>query len=320
MSIEDDAIALLRAEAAAILGLADSLGRSFAAAVVQISATTGRVIVSGLGKSWHVGQKISATMASTGTPSFSLHAGEARHGDLGRLVAGDTLLALSNSGETDELLTLAEAAVALGVPVISMTAGSDNSLARLATHTLVLGALKEAGPLNIAPTVTTTAMLALGDALAMGAAKIGGLKAEEYARYHPGGSIGRHLMTVRGLMRTGDAAPTATEDCTIRNALIAMSGARAGAIVVVQDSRVVGIFTDGDLRRSLGSQKSLLDAPLSQVMTKNPVTISCDRLATVALDELSSRQIDELVVVDKNGDFVGLLDLQDLVAAGIARG
>ena len=162
-------------------------------------------------------------------------------------------------------------------------------------------------------------MLALGDALAMGVAKIRGLKVEEYARYHPGGSIGRHMMTVRGLMRTGDAAPIATPGLSIRAALIELSSARACAFVIVQGRRVVGIFTDGDLRRSLGAEKSLLDAPLSQVMTTNPITISCDSLATAALEELSSRQIDELVVVNKNGDFAGLLDLQDLVAAGIAR-
>ena len=319
MTIQDDAIALLRAEAAAILSLADTVDGSFTAAVEQIAATVGRVIISGLGKSWHVGQKISATLASTGTPSFAVHAGEASHGDLGRLVAGDTLVALSNSGETDEVLVLAQAAVDLGVPVISITAGNENSLARLAKHTLTLGDLKEAGPLNIVPTVTTTAMLALGDALAMGVAKVRGLKVEEYARVHPGGSIGRHMMTVRGLMRTGDAAPTATPDLCIREALIAMSSARAGAMVVVQGSCVVGIFTDGDLRRSLGAENSLLDAPLSQVMTTNPITISCDSLATTALEVLSSRQVDELVVVNKSGEFAGLLDLQDLVAAGIAR-
>jgi arabinose-5-phosphate isomerase len=310
---------VLRAEAAAVAGVVDHLDGAFVDAVHAVLACTGHVVVVGIGKSWLVGQKISATLASTGTPSHALHAAEALHGDLGRLRPGDVLLAMSNSGETEEVLRCIGPARGVAATVIALVGRRDSSLARHADMVLCVGEPPEADPLGLAPTASTTAALALGDALALAVARARELTEAEYARYHPGGALGRRLMRVADLMRTGDRCPRARPDERVADALLRMTRVRAGAIAVVSDQdQLVGLFTDGDLRRALAQGASALDRALADVMSTRPTTVRPDTRVTAAAGVLGARQFDELPVVDDAGRLVGMLDIQDVVAAGLA--
>lgn len=307
---------VLEAEAAAVRGVVKYLDTGFSAAVDALLDCTGRVVVVGVGKSWLVGQKLSATLASTGTPSYCVHATEAAHGDLGRLCVGDVLLALSYSGETAEVLRCVQAAHERSLPVLALTGMTAGRLAQLADVLLCIGKVEEAGPLGLAPSASTTAMLALGDALALGVARERRLTEAEYARMHPAGSLGLRLQTVRERMRTGDRCPRARPTTPVAEALLAMTRVRAGAMAVVdEEDRLVGLFTDGDLRRALAGGEQLLQRPLAEVMTPGPTTAGPELRVEAAAGLLAAHGFDELPVVDARGVLLGMLDIQDLLQA-----
>jgi len=309
---------VLREEAQALAEVARRIETSFKRAVDLINACKGRVIVTGMGKAGIIAQKISSTLSSTGTPSFFLHPAEAIHGDLGRVTRYDLLLALSNSGETEEVNRLLHPVRKIGAKVISITGGRNSTLAKSSDIVLNMGRIKEACPLGLAPTSSTTAMLALGDALALTVLKRRGFSREDYARYHPGGMLGRQLMNVEELMRTGRANPTVRPDTKVKDALLAITEARAGAVTVLDArGRLAGIFTDGDLRRQLAVNPNLMETPVRKVMTRQPLTIKKGRPATEALRILKENKIDELPVVDRANKVIGLIDVQDLLAAGL---
>ena len=305
---------ILKAESEAILQLIPLLDERFTQAVAWILQCKGRIVVSGMGKSGIIGEKISATLASTGTPSLSLHPAEAIHGDLGRVINEDIVLALSKGGETDELIRLLPLLKKIGARIIAITEKEESTLAQHSNLVLLMGKINEACPLGFAPTASTSAMLALGDALAMCVAKKRNFTKEEFALFHPGGSLGRQLMQVSELMRTGDANPIITPSTTVMDALMAITAARAGAISVINsEQKLVGIFTDGDLRRRLRAGEDLTRLPISKVMTPNPIAITDDTLAVEAVKLLKERQIDEVPVVDKDFHPVGMLDVQDIL-------
>jgi arabinose-5-phosphate isomerase len=308
---------VLRAEAAAIEQLCSRIDGDFSEAVERILACSGRVVVTGMGKPGFIAQKISATFASTGTPSLFLHPAEALHGDLGRLVPGDLVLALSNSGETEEILRLLPALKRMGAPIIAVTGGQKSALAAASDVVLEIGPVPEACPLGLAPTTSTVALLALGDALAMTVLHRRGFSPEQFAELHPAGALGRRLLRVREVMRTGAANPTVTEDTSLRETAAVMSTVgRPGAASVVDDSgKLVGIFTDGDLRRLVQQDDVDFTRSVSGVMGRNPRTIGPDDLAVTAAEILREGQIDQLPVVDPDGRPVGLLDVQDLLSA-----
>ncbi|MBI4615938.1 MAG: KpsF/GutQ family sugar-phosphate isomerase [Planctomycetes bacterium] len=317
-SVLDVAREVMEVEAAAIRRVADLLDDSFERAVRMLTCCEGRVVVSGMGKSGIVGQKISATLASTGTPSLSLHPAEAVHGDLGRVVRGDCLIALSNGGETEELLRLIDPVKRIGAPILAITGNPRSTLARHADIVLSIGKIDEACSLGLAPTASTTAMLALGDALAMAVARERNFTREEYALYHPGGRLGRSLLSVREIMRTGDANPVVSPETPVKEVLFAITRARAGwAVVVAPDGMLAGIFTDGDLRRHLEKGGAVLADPVGIHMTKKPFQIAPERLASEALAILKAREVDGLPVVEADGRPVGWLDVQDLLQAGL---
>lgn len=305
--------AVVQAEAEALGKVAASLDGVFVEASRRVASCAGRVVVLGVGKSWLIGQKISATLASLGTPSFPLHAGEAVHGDLGRLVAGDLVLALSNSGRTDEVLRCVPSCRARGVGLIALTADGDSPLARAADLTLAIGAHPEPGPLGMAPTASTTAALAVGDALALAAAALRGFSAGDWAAAHPGGALGVPFKRVRDVMRQAARVAVAAPDDLVRDALWSMTRARAGMVSVVDQGRLVGVFTDGDLRRSLGRDPGVLDRAIRAVMTTSPLCVAADALVAAACASMAARQVDEVPVVDADGALVGVLDVQDLL-------
>jgi len=313
---------VLRAEAAAIRALLRRMGKGFLDAVEAIHRCEGNVVVTGLGKSGIVGQKISATFASTGTPSTYLHAAEALHGDVGRVRRNDLVLAISFSGETAEVLLLVPVVRKIGARLLSITGNPASRLARLSDLALDLGRIEEACPMGLVPTSSTTATLALGDALAMTAARRRRFTREDYALFHRGGSLGRQLITVGEVMRRGREVPTVRPAATVQEALRAVTGiggARAGATLVVDGrGRLVGIFTDGDLRRRLGEGKGFLDRPIRDVMTRTPVTVRDSTLVAEALRILKDRKIDEVPVLDSRGRPVGMLDVQDILEIGVA--
>lgn len=324
----DSAREILEIEGRAILELAGGLTEELAVAVELVLEATGdekkgRVIVTGMGKAGIVGQKISATLASTGTPSWSIHPAEAPHGDLGRITGDDVVLALSKSGETAEILRLINHVKRIGARVISLTAASDSRLGRYSDVCIAIGDAPEACPLGLAPSTSTTVMLAVGDALALTVLKRRGLTRERFARFHPGGALGRALIKVEEVMRTGDANVVVSPEDVVREVITAISGVpnsrgRAGAACVVdEDGRVVGFFTDGDLRRSLEKHgASLLSMPISEVMSTTPTTIETGRLACDASKIMEDHKWDELPVVDAEGRLVGLIDVQDLLHHG----
>jgi arabinose-5-phosphate isomerase len=316
--IVDYAREVIRAEAEALAQLPARLNGAFARAVEMVLACPGRVVVTGMGKPGFIAQKISATFASTGTPSLYLHPAEALHGDLGRLVPGDLVLALSNSGETDELLRLLPAIRRLGAPIVAMTSGIRNSLADRADVVLEIGPVPEACPLGLAPTASTVALLAIGDALAMAVQHRRGFSPEQFASLHPGGALGRQLLRVRDVMRTGTRNPTVRWDVSLRETAAVMTrteGRPGAASVVDAQGKLIGIFTDGDLRRLVQRGEVDFARPVSAVMGKSPRTVSPDDLATSAAEMLRHSQVDQLPVVDDGGRPVGLLDVQDLLAA-----
>lgn len=306
-------------EARALGALAARQDGGFAEAVRTMLHCRGRVVVMGMGKSGHVGRKIAATLASTGTPAFFVHPAEASHGDLGMVQPGDVVLAISNSGESEELSRILPVLKRQGVPLIAMTGKPQSSLARHADIVLDSGVEKEACPLNLAPTASTTVQMALGDALAVALLDARGFRAEDFARSHPGGALGRRLLTtVADVMRAGDAAPSVPMDADFSRVMREMSAKGLGATLVVDgDARVVGIFTDGDLRRLLESGTDLRQLRAEQLMHARPRSIRPDALAADAAHLMEQYRINSLPVTDAEGHLVGALNTHDLMLAKV---
>jgi arabinose-5-phosphate isomerase len=317
------AIALAREtfdiEAAAVLGLKQRVGASFAQAVSMVLTIQGRVVVMGMGKSGHIGRKIAATLASTGTPAMFVHPAEASHGDLGMITAGDLVLAISNSGESQEMAAVLPVLKRLGTPVVAMTGNAHSTMAQHADLWLDTTVDKEACPLNLAPTASTTAQLALGDALAVALLDARGFRAEDFARSHPGGALGRKLLThVTDVMRSGDAVPRVPPDATFSALMREMSDKGLGATAVVDaNDHVLGVFTDGDLRRLVEQGVDLRAKTAQEVMHRSPCTISMQALAVEAADLMESRRITSVLVVDANGCLCGALNSNDLMRAKV---
>ncbi len=310
---------VLELEAKAILDLVDRIDERFDEAVERIIQCKGRVIVTGMGKSGFIAGKLAATLASTGTPSFALHPADATHGDLGMVTPDDIVLAISKSGETAELVGLLESIKKIGVGLISFTGNLDSSLARHSDIAFDVSVSQEACPMDLAPTTSTTAALALGDALAVALIERRGFKPEDFAFLHPGGSLGKQLLRVEEIMRTGDRVPIVAGDTLLHDALVAITQARAGCCLVTDAAEnLLGLFTDGDLRRTIEEHpdKDFAQLRIESVMTRNPRTIPARRLAAEAFSILRAQKIDELPVVDTDGKPVGLLDVQDLLDAG----
>lgn len=306
-------------EASALLAMKDRLDDRFVQAAALILGASGRVVVTGMGKSGHVGTKIAATLASTGTPAMFMHPGEASHGDLGMIQAGDVVLGLSNSGESDELVAILPVIKRLGVPLIAMTGGLQSSLARHANVVLDTGVAKEACPLNLAPTASTTAQMAMGDALAVALLDARGFKPEDFARSHPGGSLGRRLLThVSDIMRKGNEVPRVAPEASFTELMQEMSRKGLGATSVVNDQgQVLGIFTDGDLRRLIEKGQDLRQLKASDVMHANPRTLRDDALAAEAADLMEAHRITSVLVVDAAGVLVGAINTNDLMRAKV---
>lgn len=313
------AMETLDIEAAAVLGLKQHVGASFARVVELVLGVTGRVVVMGMGKSGHIGRKIAATLASTGTPAMFVNTGEASHGDLGMITAVDVVLAISNSGETDELTSILPVLKRLGAPLIAMTGNPESTLARHADVFLNCGVDKEACPLNLAPTASTTAQLALGDALAVALLDARGFRAEDFARSHPGGALGRKLLThVSDVMRVGDAVPQVGLDAGFSELMREMSAKGLGAAAIVDRAfRVVGIFTDGDLRRLIEQGIDLRGMRAEQVMHRRPRTISADALAVEVAELMEQQRITSVLVLDAEGCLCGALNTNDLMRAKV---
>ncbi|MCX7897030.1 MAG: KpsF/GutQ family sugar-phosphate isomerase [Rhodocyclaceae bacterium] len=306
-------------EGQALTRLANRLGDEFIRAIDLILACNGRVIVSGLGKSGHIARKIAATMASTGTPAFFVHAAEAMHGDLGMITQDDVLIAISNSGETEELLTIVPFVKRRGGKLIAITGNPASRLAREADVCLDAGVEEEACPLNLAPTASTTAALALGDALAVCLLDCHGFTAEDFARSHPGGALGRKLLThVSDVMQPRERLAMVKATTTVPEALAAISKAGMGmAAVLDENSRLAGIFTDGDLRRALERRGDLRNVAVAEVMTPRPHTIAPERLAVEAVEMMERCKINQLLVVDGQGELLGGLTMHDLFRAKV---
>ncbi len=310
---------VLRIEAVAVDALADRLDAEFHQAMQVILACRGRVVVTGMGKSGHIASKIAATLASTGTPAFFVHPAEASHGDLGMITHEDVVLALSNSGESAELIAILPLIKRRGAKLIGMSGNPASTLARESDVHLNAAVDKEACPHNLAPTASTTAALALGDALAVTLLDARGFTAEDFARTHPGGSLGRKLlMHVRDVMHAGDALPVVRDDAPLKDALLEMTRKGLGMTAIIDDSnRVTGIFTDGDLRRALEITIDLHAATLADLMSRHPKTIGPDQLAAEAVEKMQNLKINGLLVVDAAGKLVGALNMHDLLKAGV---
>jgi arabinose-5-phosphate isomerase len=310
---------VLDIEADALHALSARLDDGFADAVQLILACRGRVVVSGMGKSGHVGGKIAATLASTGTPAFFMHPGEASHGDLGMIAPDDVVLALSNSGESNEIVSIIPLIKRRGAKLIAMTGNPGSTMAREADVHLNAAVDKEACPLNLAPTASTTAALALGDALAVALLDARGFSADDFARTHPGGSLGRRLLIhVRDVMHGGTELPKVGRDASLKAALFEMTAKGLGMTAVVEtDGKVAGLFTDGDLRRALEHALDLQQARIADLMTSNPKTIRADELAVAAVEKMDTLKINGLLVVDADNTLVGALNMHDLLKAGV---
>lgn len=310
---------VIRIEADAVLGLLDQLDHQLVQAAERILRCTGRVVVSGIGKSGHVANKVAATLASTGTPAYFVHPAEAQHGDLGMIQADDVVLAFSNSGETEELSFIAPYIKRLGAILIAVTGNPESRLARAADVHLNAAVRAEACPLNLAPTASTSAALALGDALALVLLDLRGFSAEDFARSHPGGSLGRRLLIrVEDVMRTGQQLPAVQLGTAVTDAFAEMSAKRMGMTAVTDDQqRVMGIFTDGDLRRVLSQGTDIRGVQIDQVMSKQPKTIDRHRLASEVAHLMESTRINHLLVVDDAGRLEGAVGIHDLFAAKI---
>ncbi|MDP2878537.1 MAG: KpsF/GutQ family sugar-phosphate isomerase [Sulfuricella sp.] len=310
---------VLSIEAKAVEALIARLDGEFIRALQLILHCRGRVVVSGMGKSGHIARKIASTMASTGTPAFFVHPGEASHGDLGMIADHDVLIALSNSGESPELLTILPIIKRRGAKLISMTGNPASTMAREADVHLDASVAQEACPLGLAPTASTTAALALGDALAVALLDARGFGAEDFARSHPGGALGRRLLVhVGDLMHSGDTLPKVPETALLTEALLEMSRKGLGMTAVVDNAdRLLGLFTDGDLRRALDKTLDIRAAKVAEVMTRNPRTIGPGKLAAEAVQMMDQHQINGLLVVDADGRLVGALNMHDLLRAGV---
>ena len=310
---------VLKIESDSIKNLIKTLGKDFNNAVTLLMQTKGRVVVTGMGKPGIIGQKISATLSSTGTASLYLHPAEAIHGDLGRVTKDDIILALSNSGETDEVKKLLPIIKKIGAKIVAFTGNKKSTLSLNSDVVLYTGVKKEACPLGLAPTASTTAMLAMGDALSVVLLKAKGFRVEDFAFYHPGGSLGKKLwLKVEDLMRKDNAFAIVKADTPIREVLYAITKARAGSATVVdKKGKLIGIFTDGDLRRHIEKDGLVVSKKISDVMTKNPAAVKVGKMAVEALSTLQQKRIDEIPVVDKDQKPIGLLDVQDLLRAGL---
>ena len=294
------------------------LGADFARACRVCLTCRGRVVVTGMGKSGHIAGKLAATLASTGTPSFFVHPGEASHGDVGMITRDDAVIALSNSGETHEILTILPVIKRLGVPLIALTGDAHSSLARIATVHLDIGVPEEACPLNLAPTASTTAALGVGDALAVALLKARGFTEQDFARSHPAGTLGRRLIYVQDVMRTGEHVPTVREDTTLVDGLMEISSKGLGMTAVVDERRhVLGVFTDGDLRRALDRAADLHRTRMREVMSRHAKTVKPGTLAAEAVHLMETHRITSLVVTDDANEIVGALNVHDLLRAGV---
>jgi len=310
---------VLAIEGAAITSLIDRLDGGFLRAMDMILCCNGRVVVSGIGKSGHIGRKIASTLASTGTPAFFVHPAEASHGDLGMITRQDVMIAISYSGESDELLTIIPLIKRQGAQLIAMTGNPESSLAKEADAHLNVQVDKEACPLNLAPTASTTATLALGDALAVALLDARGFKADDFARSHPGGSLGRRLLThVHDVMKSGERVPAVKDGAPLTEAILEMSRKGMGMTAIIDaDHRVVGIFTDGDLRRAVERGVDLRGARVHDLMTPSPLTIAPTELAVEAVEQMDRRRINQLLVTDESGRLIGALNTHDLLEAKV---
>ncbi|NUP95766.1 MAG: KpsF/GutQ family sugar-phosphate isomerase [Planctomycetaceae bacterium] len=306
---------VIRVEARTIARLEGLLDQRFVTAIDLLLGCKGKVVCTGMGKAGLIAQKVSATLASTGADSIYLHPAEALHGDLGRIRPGDVLLAMSNSGETAEVKVVVPVARKIGAKVITLTGNTQSGLAQLSDVVLDIGRVDEACPLGLAPTASTSAMLALGDALAMVLLETRGLTRDDFARYHPAGNLGRVLLLrVKDIMRTGDRLPVARETVPTQDAILAMTRARSGSIALVapRTGVLTGILTDGDFRRSALTGPDFLRQPVSRFMTRRPKTVAAEALGVEALRLFATHKVDDLIVVDNRGRPVGLVDSQDL--------
>jgi arabinose-5-phosphate isomerase len=306
-------------EAMAINGVAERIGPSFEQACRLVLDCEGRVIVTGMGKSGHIGGKLASTLASTGTPAFFVHPGEASHGDLGMITPGDLVLAISNSGETPEVLTILPIIKRMGVKFIALVGAMASTLSEQADVALDVTVDSEACPMNLAPTASTTATLAMGDALAIAVLNARNFSEQDFARAHPGGTLGRRLLLyVQDIMRTGDEIPVVTESDSLGQALMMMTGKGLGMTGIAGvDNRLVGIYTDGDLRRSLSDDTDIQHARIADVMTTKPYTVKPDMLAAEIIAMMRSKSINGVFVVDDEEHIVGALNMHDLLRAGV---
>jgi len=312
-------LAVIDTEIEAVSDLKPRIDEHFVRACELMLNCEGRVVVTGMGKSGHIGNKIAATLASTGTPAFFVHPGEASHGDLGMITPKDVVIALSNSGETGEILTIVPILKRLSVPLISVTGKPDSSLAREADINLHAGVSKEACPLGLAPTSSTTVALVLGDALAVALLDARGFTEEDFALSHPGGSLGRRLLLhVKDIMHTGERIPQVSEDASLRDALVEMSRKKLGMTAIVnQQQQVLGIFTDGDLRRTLDKNIDVHHVSIREVMTPDCKTIPQNILAAEALTQMQQNKINAMLVVDDDNQLIGALNMHDFLTAGV---
>lgn len=312
----DSARRVLGNEASALLALAQSLGDEFVEALDVLSAVTGRVVVTGMGKSGHIANKIAASMASTGTPAIFVHPAEASHGDLGMITHEDAIFALSNSGETSELADLVDYATRFSIPIIALTGRSDSTLARAASVSLIYPVADEACPMGLAPTTSTTMMLGLGDAIAVALLERKGFSPDDFHVFHPGGKLGQQLLQVGDLMHGGDAMPVVASSASLQDMIVTMTGKSFGcACIVDDDGKLLGVFTDGDLRRAFANPD--LNAKAVDVMTTGPKTVTKATLATEALRIMNENAITTLFAVE-NDKPVGILHIHDCLRAGIA--
>jgi arabinose-5-phosphate isomerase len=320
INFQKSALETLRIEQQALEVLATQINESFDRACEILLQCKGRVVVTGMGKSGHIGRKMAATFASTGTPSFFMHPGEAGHGDLGMLVRGDVLIAISNSGKSDEIMMLMPLIKHLGVPLITISRDDKGPMPQNADVALTLGEADEACPLGLAPTSSTTATLVLGDALAVALLEARGFTADDFARSHPAGALGKRLLLhVKHLMHTGVELPKVKPDTPMNKVLYEISDKRLGLTTVVDENDILlGIFTDGDLRRMIDQQQGFdVNLPVAEVMTKNPLTISQEARAVEALEKMHERKINQFVVVDHINKVIGVISMHDLIQAGV---
>ena len=310
---------VLRNEAKAISRLVDRVDGNFQKAINMLAKNKGRVIVTGMGKPGFIAQKVSATLSSTGTPSLYLHPAEALHGDLGRVTKEDAIIAFSNSGETEEVVRLLPIIKKIGARLVSVTGNMNSTLALSSDFAIDSSVIKEACPMGLAPTTSTTAMLALGDAIAVALLEKKHFKPKDFALFHPGGALGKRLLLrVEDIMRTKNKIPVVKKNDKVRDVLLLITKMRAGSASIVDaKGKLLGIFTDGDLRRHFESGEDLIHSKVGDVMTSGPYTITSGKLAAEAFEILRDKKIDEIPVVDKTGKLEGLLDVQDLLKAGL---